>query len=68
MDKDWGVGEKGYSLVLRDSVFGTGPKAYKEGIVAVRKLQGPSGLHQVGAQEDLKLSDSNGCWLQGLAS
>lgn len=48
------------SLVLRDSVLGTGPKAYKEGRMIGRELQAPSGPHQPGWHGDLKLSDSHG--------
>lgn len=50
---------KAISLVLRDSVLGTGPKASKEGRVMVTELQVSSGPHQCGWQEDLKLSDSH---------
>lgn len=49
---------KAISLVLRDSVLGTGPKASEEGRVMVMELQLSSGPHQRGWQEDLKLSDS----------
>lgn len=59
MDEDWGVGEK--SLVLRDSVLGTGPEAYKGSRVAVRELQVASGSHQAGVQENLKLNHTHGC-------
>lgn len=39
---------KAVSLVLRDSVLGTGPKASKEGRVMVTELQVLSGPHQCG--------------------
>lgn len=52
------------SLVLRDSVLGTGPEAYPEGKVAVKELQAPSGSILT-KLEDQKLSDSMAAgWLQ----